>query len=243
MEELLFHPLSDLFLLSPNEEVIRLAQDIKANGLKEPIVMYEGGILDGRNRYRVCTILNITPYFTNYNGSTPVKYLIETNLKTKRLSDSQRSVIADKIAIDIEHKFRNIQRSLFKTEIFSVRNACDLLNVSTTSLARVRKLRRNRPELLKEIEDGTNTINKVYTNSGLNTSVNIRDSLQSVSTANNIKEKKIKRRCTPGHLPLSLLSAIGGLKTEIEFLNESNWRTCNRDVARKMIIEILSMFI
>lgn len=242
MAELLFHPLADLFLLSPNEEVIRLAQDIKANGLREPIVMYDGGILDGRNRYRVCTLLNIEPSFTSYEGSTPARYLIESNLRTKRLSDSQRSIIADKIAIDTDHKFRNVQKALLQNEIFSPKDACELLHISTTSLARVRKLRRNRPELLISIEDGTSTINKVYTDCGLDKSANIHESLEANSVVGSVKISS-KRRGTPGHLPIRLLSAIGGLRTEIEILNEKNWQSSSKDEARKMIIELLAIFL
>ena len=50
------HPLSEAFPLLEGEELQALADDIKANGLREKLVVYDGMILDGRNRYAACTM-------------------------------------------------------------------------------------------------------------------------------------------------------------------------------------------
>jgi ParB-like chromosome segregation protein Spo0J len=47
-----FHPLANLFPLMEGEDFDALVADIKANELRESIVLFEGMILDGRNRYR-----------------------------------------------------------------------------------------------------------------------------------------------------------------------------------------------
>jgi hypothetical protein len=49
--ELSAHPLSELFPRMDKEELETLAEDIKANGLKEAIWLFEDKILDGNNRY------------------------------------------------------------------------------------------------------------------------------------------------------------------------------------------------
>jgi hypothetical protein len=46
------HPVAEIFpLLDPtSQEFLSLVEDIKENGLKNQIILYEGKILDGRNR-------------------------------------------------------------------------------------------------------------------------------------------------------------------------------------------------
>jgi ParB-like chromosome segregation protein Spo0J len=46
------HPLSKLFSPISEEDFNKLAADIKLNGLHQPIMRYQGQILDGNNRYR-----------------------------------------------------------------------------------------------------------------------------------------------------------------------------------------------
>jgi len=46
-----FHELCLLFPRCTDEELQLLVSDIRENGLQTPITLYEGQILDGRNRY------------------------------------------------------------------------------------------------------------------------------------------------------------------------------------------------
>jgi hypothetical protein len=47
MKQLQLHPACKLFPQLPDDELQQLAEDIKANGLRNPVVLWGGRILDG----------------------------------------------------------------------------------------------------------------------------------------------------------------------------------------------------
>jgi ParB-like chromosome segregation protein Spo0J len=69
MSELQFHPLPDAFPPLEGDEFDALVADIKANGLREPITIFEGKILDGRNRYRACVKVGIEVKTEPFEGT------------------------------------------------------------------------------------------------------------------------------------------------------------------------------
>ena len=55
------HPFAEVFPTLDGEAFDALVKDIDARDQQEPIWVYEGKILDGRNRYRACQILGRDP--------------------------------------------------------------------------------------------------------------------------------------------------------------------------------------
>lgn len=69
--------------------------DIKEHGQREPITLHDGAILDGRNRWRACTELGITPATRPWDGKgSPVAFVISLNLQRRHLSAGQKAAIA-----------------------------------------------------------------------------------------------------------------------------------------------------
>ena len=74
-----FHPLANIFPMLDDNELKALAEDIKAKGLTEPITLYEGKVLDGRNRYRACDLAEVElrqDHFTQYEGDDALGFVV-----------------------------------------------------------------------------------------------------------------------------------------------------------------------
>lgn len=74
------HPLAEIFPEMKKEELLELVNDIRAHGRHEPIVLFEGKIIDGRNRYRACKIAGHTFVDANFvqlpSGRDPRAFVI-----------------------------------------------------------------------------------------------------------------------------------------------------------------------
>lgn len=93
------HPLADIMPLMEPSDLELLATDIKAHGLKGPITLYEGKILDGRNRFRACKLVEVEPRFYEFkNGADPTEFILTANVFRRHLNESQRAMIAAKLA-------------------------------------------------------------------------------------------------------------------------------------------------
>jgi hypothetical protein len=92
------HPLADILPEMTEEEFKALEADIRLNGLQVPIVIFEGKILDGRNRYKAARKMLKQENFRVYEGHDPVAQVLALNVNRRHLSTSQRALIAAKIA-------------------------------------------------------------------------------------------------------------------------------------------------
>src|SRR6266700_3504491 len=90
MPELEYHPIAEDFPSLSPEELRALAKDIATNGLREPIVLFEGKILDGRHRYQACMTENVPAEFIEYNGSDPVAFVESMNFYRRHLTRHEK---------------------------------------------------------------------------------------------------------------------------------------------------------
>ena len=105
------HPACELFPRLGEAELQQLADDIKENGLQNPIVLLDEKILDGRNRNAACKIAKVKPRFVDWDGEgSPVEWVISQNLMRRHLTASQRAVIALDILPMLEEEAKQRQR-------------------------------------------------------------------------------------------------------------------------------------
>lgn len=91
------HPLADLMPAMPDDEFDALKEDIRAHGLREPLVVFEGMILDGRHRKMVCERLGFAPPVRVFEGTEDDAraLVISLNLRRRHLNTEQkRNLIA-----------------------------------------------------------------------------------------------------------------------------------------------------
>jgi hypothetical protein len=92
------HPLAELFPNMEGAEFASLVEDIRAHGQVQPLVMYQGKILDGRNRARACEKIGIKPKTVDYRGTDPLGYVLSLNLARRHLNESQRAMVAARVS-------------------------------------------------------------------------------------------------------------------------------------------------
>jgi ParB-like chromosome segregation protein Spo0J len=100
MSEYEFHPLANVFPLLEGGEFNTMIEDIKAHGLNELIVLYEGKILDGRNRYRACISAGVEPRYREMDFSSYAEaaaYVISANIHRRHLTAEQRRDLIEKL--------------------------------------------------------------------------------------------------------------------------------------------------
>ena len=84
------HPYADKFPMLPDSELEELAESIKQNGQRQPIVLTEDGlILDGRNRAKACEMVNVEPEVTVYEGDDLAEYVIDSNSNRRHMTSGQ----------------------------------------------------------------------------------------------------------------------------------------------------------
>ena len=88
--DLPFHPLANLFPLIEGDAFTDLVDDIEARGLEDPIVLHQGMILDGRNRFRACRLACVAPRFTIFGlAGEPPAFMVRAALAGEALTDHQ----------------------------------------------------------------------------------------------------------------------------------------------------------
>ena len=95
MPDLEFHEMLDGLALMEKEALAELAADIQAHGLLQPIELYEGKVLDGRNRCNACKIAGVIPATVNVNPEDPIAYVLSRNRHRLHQTVSQLAWMAD----------------------------------------------------------------------------------------------------------------------------------------------------
>ena len=116
--EMELHQFCELFPLATKRELDGMAGSIRDIGLKEPIVLYEGRILDGKNRFIACNMAGVEPRYVEYakeKYGDPLQFVISKNFYRSNLKESQYADLSDKLK-DIDALKQMIENATAKQE-------------------------------------------------------------------------------------------------------------------------------
>lgn len=153
-----YHELANLFPMMCADDYAALLESMRSVGFDaaEPVIVYQGKILDGRNRHKAARELGIEPALAAYNGDDPLQYVIRRNLARRHLNETQRGVVAAKMANMGAGRNWNNSANLPNNKV-TQSAAAAMLNVSERTIRTVKAVERAAPELLARMEAGEMT--------------------------------------------------------------------------------------
>jgi len=175
-----WHPAAELFPMLTNGEYRRLKDDIAQHGQIHPIVLCEGKILDGRNRYRACFELGIDPRFEEYAGDSPVSFAWSMNGARRHLTASQLAAAGARmrpmLSVEAKERQRATQFAGGKPpdsrlaskdadraeHTKSSHQAAAIVGSSSASVERASFVLEHDPELFARIEAGEITVTTAH---------------------------------------------------------------------------------
>jgi ParB-like chromosome segregation protein Spo0J len=135
-------------------EFAGLVADVRDRGLLEPVWLHrDGRIIDGRNRYRACREAGSDPKFRTFEGKDVelVPFVVSLNVHRRHLNESQRAMVAEKIA----NARQGERRDLVEISTMTQTDAAELLNVSRETVSKARKVAtQGVPELAERVISG-----------------------------------------------------------------------------------------
>jgi hypothetical protein len=165
-----FHPVANVFPLMEGDELKELVEDIKKHGQQQPILTYEGKILDGRNRYRACMEAGEEPWVESWHGDSPVEAVKSFNLHRRHLTASQKAAAATELEEFYAKEARrrreaNLKRGADSPEVAKMpqrgkardQAAADL-RVSPRYVSDAKKLKREDPEAFEAVKRNEKTL-------------------------------------------------------------------------------------
>lgn len=149
------HPAAELFPMMDDVEYGRLLEDVRDSGIKTPLLFLNDELIDGRNRLKALQELGRNPHehkhtYSDEQVPDPVGFVLSLNLHRRHLNESQRAMLASKVAT-----MRAGRQSNTAIAVLSQEAAAETLHVSVDSVQRARKvINKAVQEIVDAVEHG-----------------------------------------------------------------------------------------
>ena len=159
------HPAAEVFPMLPDDELRELADDIKANGLHQPLVVGEAKIedpetgklatvlclVDGRNRRAACKMAGVVPGTLAVDGD-PVAYIMSSNIHRRHMTKGQRAMA---VAMIFPEPATVKRRGSGSSET-------EDLGVSANYLSSARTVLKHAPDIADGVLSGSKSLDVAY---------------------------------------------------------------------------------
>ena len=178
--QLELHPLTNLFPRMPTAEFRDFVEDIQRHGIRQPVIVHAGKIIDGRHRWEACRELGIRCPVDSYLGDASheglLRAVISYNLRRRHLTASQRGMLAAEALPQFEAAARERQQAAgrahgrgqsnssgrVRPELSGSKRARDdaakAFEVGARSVAYAKRVRKADPELAGKVLRGEKTL-------------------------------------------------------------------------------------
>ena len=159
-----YHEIANLFPMMEKERMIDLIESIQKDGLIHQITLFEGKILDGRNRFEACEKTGVEPNFAEFTGSQEdaLRFVWNENWHRRDLSSSQRAAIVVDNDVLMEQWAEEGKRNQGSTSVkhfTEVNTETRKRNTKTsgtnhTYVAKAKTIKEKSPEVLDAVKNG-----------------------------------------------------------------------------------------
>lgn len=158
------HPLAGLLPMLNDVEFQALVADIREHGLRVPITLFDGQVLDGRNRLKACTVAGVEPHFEVFTGTEDdaLAFVLSLNVARRHLTTPQRAVVALRL-LPLEEERAAARRTLAAkegqdfagAEGRAIEVAGKRVGVSSETVRQAARLAEHAPDVIAAMSAGT----------------------------------------------------------------------------------------
>ncbi|MFX1766168.1 ParB N-terminal domain-containing protein [Paraburkholderia sp. A1RI-2L] len=157
------HPWAAMFPMRGDDDLNAMAESIKANGLRMPVVLgmlrEEGSeptlcVVDGRNRIAACKLAGVKPHTITLNGEDQDAFIADANLERRDLTKGQKAML---IAMRFGEERRGGRGKTAST------NYAESSQLSVRRVQQARAVRDNCPEMVPQVIEGALGLDEAYT--------------------------------------------------------------------------------
>lgn len=166
MQDYEYHELSTIFSsFEDTEEFKGLVGSIKEYGLFDPILVWQGMIVDGRHRHKACIEAGVEPEYEYLVDEVPFEKVrdrvVGANILRRHLTTGQRAMTAASLAnMTVGRNWESNGPN--STDKKSNKDAADQLNVGKTALKTAKAIKSDAPDLAEKVSRGEMSLNAAF---------------------------------------------------------------------------------